>query len=247
MEECWLLVWFAGARGWTNWDTPWAVYLQKKPSSIRLTDAGLFLRFPAQAGDIVLLPLYGYYKPPQEGHEFLVSHGLPDKKIKTWEWAKTLPRDPLMRVRYWASVLREFPLYCEDTFSVDPSRDTVTIRQRFQWHSIQDDWNTEHVKLAPLSPPLALATMDKKFPVTFSKRVLNHDFFTPYGPYMGIEGVDSYDATFHLLQYINEIEPSDPATNSHPTVAAALEKLRTVARQKFRAADRYEYDHGGAE
>src|SRR2546423_7817816 len=31
--------------------------------------------------------------------------------------------------------------------------------------------------------------------VAFSGRVLNHDYFTAYGPYMGIEGVDSYDAT----------------------------------------------------
>src|SRR5437868_2676613 len=28
MEECWLLVWFEGAAGWTNWDSPWAVFLQ---------------------------------------------------------------------------------------------------------------------------------------------------------------------------------------------------------------------------
>ena len=32
MEENWILVWFAGSAGWTNWDAPWAVFLQRKPS-----------------------------------------------------------------------------------------------------------------------------------------------------------------------------------------------------------------------
>ena len=245
LEECWLLVWFAGAPGWTNWDSPWAVYLQHRPSSIRLNDSGLHLRFPKSAGDLVLLPLYGYFKPSPPGADFLAQHGLPSKKLRTWEWTNALPREPLMRVRYWASALREFPLYCQDSFSVDRSKDTVTIRQAFSWHAIDDDWKTEHIKLAPVSPPLALAAMEKKFPVRFSKAVLNHDYFTPYGPYMGIEGVDAYDATFQVLQYINETEARDPATNTLPVVHAALEKLQATARNKFRSADKYEYDHGG--
>src|SRR5437867_5570235 len=28
MEECWLLVWWAGAQGWTDWDIPWVIFLQ---------------------------------------------------------------------------------------------------------------------------------------------------------------------------------------------------------------------------
>lgn len=246
LEECWVLAWFAGARGWTNWDSPWAVYLQNKPTRMHLNDQGLHFNFRQTGGDIVLFPLYGYYKPPPEGGDFLAQHGLPTKKIKTWEWAQSLPTDALMRVRYWASALREFPIYCEDSFSVDRAKDSVTIRQRFEWHAIDDAWKTKHVKLAPISPVLALATLDKQFPVTFSKRVLNHDYFTPYGPYMGIEGVDSYDATFRVLPYVNETEASDsPATNAHPSVAAAVQRLEKTAREKFRTPDKYNYDHGG--
>src|SRR5437016_8049359 len=29
MEENWVLVWFAGAKGWTNWDSPWVIYLEQ--------------------------------------------------------------------------------------------------------------------------------------------------------------------------------------------------------------------------
>ena len=247
MEESWVLVWFAGAKGWTNWDSPWVIYLQKKPKSMKLDADGLHFEFPQAAGDVVLLSLYGYYKPPQEGKEFLAAHKLPAKKLKTWEWAKVLPKEPLMRIRYWASATREFPLYCEDSFSVDRAKDTVTIRQRIEWHSINDDWKTKHLKLAPVSPPLALAAMDKEFPVTFSKPLMNLDLCTPYGPYMAVENVDSFDATFHVLQYVNETEASDPpsATNAHPTVQAALDKLQTTAQEKFRSPDKYDYDHGG--
>ncbi len=245
MDECWVLVWYAGAKGWTNWDSPWAVFLQHKPVTMKLDATGLHLEFPQAAGDVVLLPLYGYDKAPLEGKDFLAAHGLPGRKIKTWKWADFIPREPLMRVRYWASVLREFPVYCEDSFSVDRARDTVTIRQRFQWLSIEDDWHTKHLKLAPVSPPLAQATMDQQFPVRFSKPVADLDLPTPYGPYMGVEGVDQFDATFHVLQYVNETEATElPPANAPPVVQAALERLRQTARQKFPRPDSYKYDHG---
>ena len=55
-EENWLLVWFAGATNWTNWDSPWAVFLQHKPSWLRLDERGLHLEFPASVGDVVVMP-----------------------------------------------------------------------------------------------------------------------------------------------------------------------------------------------
>ena len=248
LDECWILVWFAGAKGWTNWDSPWAVFLQHKPRRMKLNEGGLQLEFPGAAGDIVLLPLYGYFKPPAEKGDFLVAHGLPGKKIKTWEWSEALPKGPLMRVRYWASALREFPVYCEDSFSVDRAHDSVTIRQAFRWRSIEDEWNTKHLKLAPLSPPLALATQDKSFPATVSKSVLDHDLFTPYGPYMGVEGADTYDVTLRVLRYVNETEFTDPPpTNAHPSVSAAIEKLRATSRATFGSPGRHEVDAEGGE
>ena len=234
MEENWVLVWFAGASGWTNWDSPWVVYLQHKPSAIALDPTGLHFQFNEAAGDIVLFPLYGYDKSRPAKRDFLAAHGLPSNKIQTWEWVRAIPRDPLMRVKYWACATREFPIYCEDSFSVNRAKDTVTMRQRFQWHSIDDDWKTRHIKLAPVSPSLGLASMDKPFPVEFSKPVRDFALATPYGPYLAAENVDSLDATFKVLQYINETEAYDPpqATN-HSTVPAALARLRQTANEKF--------------
>ncbi|HSH17658.1 MAG TPA: hypothetical protein VLD18_16580, partial [Verrucomicrobiae bacterium] len=186
MEENWILVWFDGAEGWTNWDSPWAVFLQHKPMAMKLDDGGLEFQFREPAGDVVMMPLYGYYKPPAATNDFLRAHGLPSKKIKTWEWSDFLPRDPLLRVRLWAAATRALPVYCEDSFSVDRSRDTVTLRQRFQRHWIEDDWGTKPLRIAPLSPVLGLAARDKQFPVAFNGEVFDFEYLTPYGPYLGV-------------------------------------------------------------
>jgi hypothetical protein len=245
MEECWLLVWWAGAAGWTNWDSPWVVYLQHKPHSMKLDEDGLHLEFPREAGDVVVMPLYGYQKLPPQGRDFHAEFGLPAKdKIKTWEWSKVLTRDPLTRVRYWASATREFPIHCEETFSVNRATDSVTIRSRFQRRVVNDDWKTPHLKLAPLSPPLAHAAKEGGFPVAFSAKWLDLDLFTPYGPYLAMEGRDEFEATFSVLQYINETEASDPpATTAHPAVQLAVDKLRQVATAKF--ANSRDSDPGG--
>ncbi len=246
MEENWIVVWFAGAEGWTNWDSPWAVFLQHKPASMELNADGLQLRFSQSAGDVVLMPLYGYDKLPLKENNFATQHGLPAQNVQTWKWAEALRTEPLMRVRYWASALREFPLYCEDSFSVDRSTDSVTIRQQFHWHRIDDDWHTPSMKVAPISPPLAQVSRDQEFPAHFSQPVSDYKYFTPYGPYMGVEKADSYEVTFNVLQYLNETEAADPLnTAAHPSVAAALARLQKTARDKFRDPNHYAYDHGG--
>jgi hypothetical protein len=202
LEENWVLAWFAGARGWTNGDCPSVIYLQRKPRRMVLDTNGLHFYFAGEAGDTVLLPLYGSYRPPAEGKASNMTFG--GKKVQTWQWPKVLTREPLMRVRYWASALREFPIYCEETFSVDRSTDSVTIRQKFVYHAIDDDWGTKHLKLNPISPTLGLALKDRQFPVQFSRQVRDLEMPTPVGLYRAAEGEEPLEATFFVLQHINE-------------------------------------------
>jgi len=226
MEENWLLVWFAGSPGWTNWDAPWAVFLQRKPSWLRLDEKGLHLEFPEAAGDVVLLPLYGCFKLPPAGHDYLAEHGLPSRKLLSWQWEKSLARDPLTRLRYWAGATRELPIYCEESFSVDPGRDEVTMRWRFERHSIEDDWKTRPLKLAPVSPPLGLAAKDAAFPVRFSKPFFDMEIPTPFGPYLAVQGEDGFGATFPLLHYVNE---SASGGGSDSNALAAAKETSSVA------------------
>lgn len=247
MEENWLILWFTGEKGWTNWDSPWAVFLQHKPTAMILDETGLQIQFHEPAGDVVLMPLYGYEKMPLPGNEKASAPGHKPRGIKTWKWGEFLTKDLLMRVRYWASASRRFPLYCEDSFSVDASSDTVTIRQRFQWHAIADDWKTRPLRVAPLSPPLALAVLDQGFPLKVSKSVQDLDFFTPCGPYMGVENVDAYDVAFPVLQYVHETRAHAlPPTNAPPVVAAALERLRVTAQMMYGLQSVHDADQGGS-
>ena len=242
MQESWMLVWWEGAAGWTNyWDSPWVIYLQHQPKTLRLDADGLHFVFPTEAGDVVLMPLYGYEKAPRPGKDERAAHGLTKRKVplRTWDWAQGLTRDPLTRIRYWASVTRELPIRCEESFSVDRANDSVTIRSRFERYSIRDDWNTPAHKLAPISPTLTLAAKVGSFPVRFSRPYFDLDMPTPYGPLAAVEGVDEFDATLSVLQYVNETEAVPvPDTNAHPAVARALEKLREEGRAFFAAPSR---------
>jgi hypothetical protein len=233
MEQNWVLVWFSGARGWTNGDIPCVVFLQHKPRSLQLDANGLHLRFQSAAGDIALLPLFGSYVAPTEGRDSPPQFS--GKKIKTWDWPKVLTREPLMRVRYWAGALREFPIYGHETFSVDRSTDTVTIRRKMQWHSIDDDWATKPLKLNPISPALALASKDHAFPVKFSRPVMDLEMPSPHGPYMAAEGDAPLDATFSILQHVNELR--GPQLTNSPSDYISL------ARSAYRAGniDQYNY------
>jgi hypothetical protein len=114
-----------------------------------------------------------------------------------------LPADPLARARYWANALREFPIQCEESFSVDRAHDSVTIRQAFQWLSWDDDWNTKHLKVAPVNPALALAYKEG-FPARFSKDAFDMEIPTLHGPFYGVEETDSYEVTLPMLRYVNE-------------------------------------------
>ena len=242
MQEGWVLVWWEGAAGWTNyWDSPWVVFLQHQPKTLRLDDDGLHFVFPKEAGDVVLMPLYGYDKAPLPGKDERAMHGLTKRKVplRTWEWSQGLARDPLTRIRYWASVTRELPIRCEETFSVDRANDTVTIRSRFERHSIRDDWNTPPLKLAPISPTLALAAKAGRFPVRFSRPHFDLDMPTPFGPLAAVEGVDEYDATLSVLQYVNETEvPPVPEANTPPAITRAWERLREEGSAFFASQSR---------
>ncbi len=236
LNECWLVVWFAGSPGWTNWDVPFLVVLQRKPLRIQLGTNGLVLTYPAEAGLAAVMPIYGYYKPAafdvRTNPVFAVRE--PKKRVQTWKWAEGLPADPLSRARYWARALHQFPVHCEDTFSVDRARDAVVIRQKFKFVTWDDEWQTQHLKLAPVSPVLGLA-MEGGFPAEFSRKPFDMEIPTPWGPLFGVEDSDGYDITLRLLRHVNEtVAGAAISSNAGPVAAAALEKLRASVRDGLR-------------
>lgn len=215
MRDSWFVVWWAGATNWTNWDSPWFLTLQHRPQSIRFDSNGLHFTFADAAGYVAAMPLYGYYKPLQAGQESSPFATLKEKKkrVLTWEWHLALPADPLARAMYWASALKEFPLYCEENVTIDRAHDSVALQQKFRFLSWNDDWNTKHLKVVPVSPVLALA-VSQGFPAQFSKKPSDMEIFTPWGPFYAIEGVDEYTVTLPVLGYVNATEGAGRASDS---------------------------------
>lgn len=162
LEECWLMVWGANV-------PPWVVYLQHKPLALSLDTNGLHFSFANGAGDVVLLPLHGS-----------------STNVDTKKWSEFLKREPLLRIRYWASVLREFPFECQTTLM--PSN---AVHQRFRYHSIRDHWKTKPLQLAPVPPPLA-AMADEQL----KRKLMDLEMPTPFGPYRAFEGMSEWTASF---------------------------------------------------
>lgn len=236
MVEPWLLVWFTGSRGWFQWDSPWLVVLQHTPTDIESGEDGLTLKFEKEAGTIAAMPLFGYYKPHQKPLD--TPRLTTDKVFSTAAWAGGVPTNDIMRARYWVQVLRSYPLYCHETFSVDRSKDRLTLREEFTWLPISDDWKTKPIKLAPLSPSLALAYGDKRFPMQISEKVADPDLMTPYGPYLGVEGKDRFDINLDVLQYVNETEvQQEPDLVTHPDAQPAFDLVQKAMAEKFPNAD----------
>jgi hypothetical protein len=163
--EPWIVAWFAGADGWM-FDVPWLIVLERRARDIRLERSGLHLGFGGPAGRVVAMPLYGYYKAPPAGTSWArVLDGARDFGIDTSRWAAAFPEAVAVRARWWSQVLRRYPVRCTETFRVDRLHDVLTIRSAFDYIDIADEWGTPPRTLAPLSPTLALAVMDRPPPV----------------------------------------------------------------------------------
>ncbi|MCS7263965.1 MAG: hypothetical protein NZ805_03940 [Armatimonadetes bacterium] len=253
MNEAWLLCWFNGAKGW-RYDAPVLLVLQRKPSEISINEEGLTLKFPKEAGFIAVMPLFGYFKVPmnREG-DYLAQHGLPSKGIATKTWVSNLPKAVIERCRFFARMLRMFPIHCKEEFAVDG--DTLIVRYSFSYLPIADEWGTQPIKFAPLPPVLALAywsgvrVAKKPFPMEFSQTIRDVDLFTPYGPFMGVENEDSYTVRMRVLHHVHFAEKwQPPDTKRHPSVAAALKRLENTLAQKFQTKNWQQiWDHGGPE
>jgi hypothetical protein len=236
LRENWLLVGFPGAKGWDDWDSPWAVFLQQRPEQVTLEEDGVRVQFEGEAGYFTLLPLYGYYKPPQKDREVLKDRGFKEKKLLTWEWPTVVARDPLVRLRYWAGATRHFPVGVGGDFWVDRGRDTLHLRARFQWLEVPDAWGTRPARVAPLPPPMGwVLTRGGAFPADCKPLPMDHELPTPYGPYVGIRDVDEYTLSFSLLESVHALEvpvwPLPEGTSSG--VVEAWETVRTVVHKRL--------------
>ena len=235
MSAPWILAWFAGSSGWTLWDVPTLIVLQHKPKSIACEADGMTLSFAGQCDYLAYMPLYGFFRPPQQGQEVLSKQGLPKRGIQTWTWSAGLPKEVAALCSWWAGALRKYPIDCEETFNVDPAGGSITVREKFSYITIDDDWKTPPIWTAPISPTVGFTQTCKGFfPITLSAPAKDPDCMTPYGPYMVVEGADTYTYTVaDVVNYVNQTEIQSPPDVTNPGVAKAAALASEMLARRF--------------
>ncbi len=247
LTEPWLLVSFAGARGWQDWSCPWLVVLQHRPTLVEVGDGGLRLQFAGAAGFIVFMPLLGQYKLAASAEPLAARPFVPPlaEGLRPWHWSKAsdLPPAIVQRCRRWSRRLRAWPVGLREEFQVVPDGDLLRLRATVRYLEIRDDWGTPAEHLAPLPPTLALA-LATGFPATVRPAPADLTVPSAYGPYWAVAG-DRYTIQFPLLKYIHEKEQA--LTEPQDTTARwCARRVAEIMARKFSGTDeRLIWDHGG--
>ena len=95
--------------------------------------------------------------------------------IERFDPGKMDVEDAARRCRFWSRALLAYPVRCRDHFRLDEEKETVTIRQKFEYRYLKDAWGTEPLELAPFPPPLSICGTSE------CKDVSDFDFPTKYG------------------------------------------------------------------
>ena len=202
LETNYLMLSFKGAQGWEEFDIPYIIVFEKKPSGIRLTDNGLSVRFSTGGcGHIMLMPLYGVTLCPPD------SSGA----------------DALERCRFWSRALPAMPIAVSRTASIDYASDTLLFRDEFTRKSLTDEWNTPRINLAPVPPSLVLASYGN-LNLSFSQAVLDTHYATLCGPFCAMTETDNYVfAIKGLTRLVTEVRSAGKLTDNEDTRNARQE------------------------
>lgn len=240
MTQPWLIAWFAAAEGWDRVDMPVLVVLTRKPDQLEVLKDSWKISFPEQCGEVFFMPLYGNYRPPQKGKDILVEAGLPPRGIETWTWDKSPSEDAVERAGFWSRVFRRYPVDVSERFVNDPKSGDVSIRYKFEYLDVPSEWNVPPLTLAPLSPMAGFAFLPaSKLPVETSPKVKDLDFMTPYGPLFAAEGEELELKIKNVGRMINEIELPVMPGEDQPGVAVALNRLRSLLKERFERSPEY--------
>lgn len=93
--------------------------------------------------------------------------------------------DAIRRAKFWSRAVLAFPIKHREYFYIDEKAEKVTIRQKFEYRFIKDEWNTLPLKTAPLPPSASISgTM-------LSDGAFDFEFPTKYGYLKGTLGSTS--------------------------------------------------------
>jgi hypothetical protein len=151
-------------------DVPRLVFVSRRPSKVRLTDA-LELDFAdSRATQLYAGSLYGQRR---------LAIGA------TAPWAAGLPEDVIRRAERLTRLFVGFREQC--TEAAELAADSVLITGRYEGGSSAGEWGVQPETVAPIPPVLALV-LQHGYPARVEGELVDLDFATKYGPLMGVRG-----------------------------------------------------------
>lgn len=195
LDEPWLVVWFQGGRGWVfrhcqyvqramqsqqqfQFDVPMLIRLQHRPESVTVDAEGVHLVFADEAGIVQIMPLFGVNRPSMED---------------TAGWAENLPEGVVSQARRWSAWLSSIPVQVVERYRIDPAEGMITLIHNFRYVDVEDDWDSDIHRAAPVAPAIALAAgqgMDLTFTDMAGDAVEPIDAWVPtvFGPVWMVPG-----------------------------------------------------------
>ncbi len=227
LAEPWVLVWFAGGRGWDKirhadyvqrsvkskstfaFDVPMLIRLQHKPRTLELGADGLKLTFAKQAGTIQIMPLLGTTRVNAKISSRWAHGRLPD-------W---LPQ----RARTWSARLGWIPVQVEESYRVDLPAGRVELIHRFEHVRVKDDWNARAVKWSPVAPVIQLAT-EQGMDLSVAPKTAEIGVDTVFGPMGVVENTDTVTIQVNqVADLVGRVEM--PKNDPDGPVRQELEKI----------------------
>lgn len=211
LSKGWLLAWYgAGSRiraeteighRTITVDCPVLLACSAPPATLACDASGLGLTFAAEGVKrVAVLPLLGERLPKAVPGEkpkpypafvgaFRANHEFQFAELPPTEtWKDGLPKEVLAQCEWWAERLKEFPVAVRDTYTYDPATDSLAVQGKLEFLKLAEGGK----RFAPLPPMLAVAARKNLALLTVQGAPISSGLMTKWGPYVGMEGADSY-------------------------------------------------------
>jgi len=108
-------------------------------------------------------------------------------EFKQTNWGSGLAQDIENKIKRLSAMMLNFPVSCEEIFSLDTKHRKVKIINQFKYIKIADEWNTKATEYAFL-PPLATLAMDNKILASSPENIIDFGIPTKFGDLRGVLG-----------------------------------------------------------
>lgn len=215
MTANWVMAWFGGSQGWDKFDTPYLFVLQRQPKRVQsVKGQALIFDYTKPSGLMQGMPLYGVTLQPL---------------VRIRPWSSALPEEVIERCHYWSQVLINAPEQVQRSTGADFQSDRLLVNDVVTHLEIKDDWGTKGIRIAPVSPTLALSAKAGKIDIAAATATRDLQMATLQGPFVAVE--NRSELTFRikgLLGWLEQPREAKPLATSYEAEAVRTDLNRIV-------------------